>query len=62
MDKIIIEIESMLKRYDDDERVDFRRITSGDKVLFTFSNGFFMVVDGMITKEEIEEYIEAAIK
>ncbi|MBD3255971.1 MAG: hypothetical protein GF383_12825 [Candidatus Lokiarchaeota archaeon] len=50
-----------LRRYDDDERIDFRRIKSQDKVIFVHHNGFLAVVEGNTIEAEIEELIKLAI-
>jgi len=50
-----------LKRFDDDERVDFNRIANLEKVIFIHKNGFFAVVQQM-RSSELKQYIEKAIK
>ena len=50
-----------IKRYDDDERVDFSRISHYEKVVFSHPKGFFVSVEQM-TEDELEQYIKGAIK
>lgn len=49
-----------LKRYDDDDRVDFTRIWGLEKVIFSHKNGFFAAVARM-SESELMNYIEKAI-
>ena len=50
-----------IKRYDDDERVDFTRISHYEKVVYSHPKGFFVSVEQM-TEDELEQYIKGAIK
>ncbi len=50
-----------LRRYDDDERVNFSRISNYDKVVYSHPAGFFISVEQM-TKDQLEQYIKDAIK
>ena len=50
-----------IKRYDDDERVDFTRISHYEKVVYSHPKGFFVSVEQM-TDDELEQYIKGAIK
>jgi hypothetical protein len=50
-----------LRRYDDDERVDFTRIAHYEKVVYSHPQGFFISVE-QITEDELEQYIKGAIK
>ncbi len=49
-------------RYDDDERVDFRRIADYEHVIFSHSNGFFAVLEGQIDEHTIISYVKDAIR
>ena len=51
----------VIKRYDDDERVDFTRISHYEKVVYSHPKGFFVSVEQM-TEDELEQYIKGAIK
>jgi len=50
-----------LRRYDDDERVDFSRISHYEKVVYSHPKGFFISVKQM-TEDQLERYIKGAIK
>ncbi len=50
-----------LKRFDNDERVDFSRISNYDKVVYSHPKGFFISVEQM-TEDQLEQYIKDAIK
>ena len=50
-----------LRRYDDDERVDFSRISHYEKVVYSHPKGFFISVKQM-TEDQLEQYIKGAIK
>jgi len=50
-----------LRRYDDDERVDFSRISHYEKVVYSHPKGFFISVEQM-TEKQLEQYITDAIK
>ena len=49
-----------LKRYDNDERVDFSRISHYEKVVYSHPKGFFISVAQML-EDELEHYIYRAI-
>ena len=50
-----------IRRFDDDERVDFSRISNYDKVVYSHPKGFFISVRQM-TEDQLERYIKDAIK
>lgn len=50
-----------LRRHDDDERVDFSRISQYEKVVYSHPNGFFLSMK-RVTEEQLEQYIKDAIK
>ncbi len=50
-----------LRRHDDDNRVDFTRISKHEKVLFAHLHGFFASLEPM-SDYELEQYIKDAIK
>ncbi|MBN1800557.1 MAG: MYG1 family protein [Candidatus Lokiarchaeota archaeon] len=50
----------VLKRYDDDSRIDFTRLAGKDKILFAHKNGF-MVATAPLSEQEIEKYLALAI-
>ena len=50
-----------LKSFDNDERVDFSRISNYDKVVYSHPKGFFISVEQM-TEDQLEQYIKGAIK
>jgi hypothetical protein len=50
-----------LKRFDDDERVDFSRISHYEKVVYSHPKGFFVSVRQM-TEDQLVQYIKGAIK
>ncbi len=51
-----------VKRYDNDERVDFMRIANRKGVIFTHPNGFFAVMENNISDNDLEQYIKDAIE
>ena len=50
-----------IKRFEDDERVDFTRISHYDKVVYSHPKGFFISVEQML-EDQLEQYIKDAIK
>ncbi len=50
-----------LKRFNDDNRVDFRRIKDYEKVVYVHHNGFFAVIEN-ICDDKLAVYIEDSIK
>lgn len=50
-----------LKRFMDDERVDFRRLSDCKEVVYVHPKGFFASVKAM-SDDELEQYIERAIQ
>jgi len=50
-----------IRRYDDDERVDFSKISNYDKVVYSHPKGFFISVEQM-TEDQLVQYIKDAIK
>jgi len=50
-----------IRRYDNDERVDFSRISHYEKVVYSHPKGFFISVEQM-TEDQLERYIKDAIK
>ena len=50
-----------IKRFVDDERVDFTRISHYEKVVFPHPEGFFISVEQM-AEDELEQYIKGAIE
>jgi len=50
-----------IKRFNDDKRVDFSRISHYEKVIYSHPKGFFISVKQM-TEDELEQYIKGAIK
>ena len=50
-----------IKRFYDDKRVDFSRISHYEKVIYSHPKGFFISVKQM-TEDELEQYIKGAIK
>ncbi|MHA1456670.1 MAG: hypothetical protein ACTSR5_11925 [Promethearchaeota archaeon] len=50
-----------LRRYDDDGRVDFSKISHYEKVVYSHPSGFFISVKQM-TEDQLEQYIKDAIK
>jgi len=50
-----------LRRYEDDKRVDFSRISNYDKVVFAHPKGFFISLEPM-PDSELDRYIGDAIK
>lgn len=50
-----------LRRYDDDERVDFSRISHYEKVVYSHPKGFFISVRQMI-EDQLVQYIKDSIK
>jgi len=50
-----------IKRYHDDERVDFSRISHYEKVVYSHPKGFFISVRQM-TEDQLVQYIKDAIK
>lgn len=53
-----------VKRFDDDRRVDFRKLPTHDKkkIEFVHPSGFFAVFKNMSSEYELEQYIKGAIK
>lgn len=49
-----------IRKYNNDERVDFSRIANNDKVLYVHPNGFFISLKKM-SEDELEQYIKDAI-
>lgn len=49
-----------IRRYDNDERVDFSRIANHDKVVYVHPKGFFISVEQM-PEDQLEQYIKDAI-
>ena len=49
-----------LKRFDNDERVDFSRISNYEKVVYSHPQGFFISVEQM-TEDQLEQYIRDSI-
>ena len=50
-----------IKRFDNDKRVDFSRISHYKKVIYSHPKGFFISVEKM-TQDHLEQYIKDAIK
>lgn len=49
-----------LKRFDNDERVDFSRISNYEKVVYSHPQGFFISVEQM-TEDQLEQYVRDSI-
>ena len=50
-----------LRRYDNDERVDFSRISHYEKVVYSHPKGFFLSMK-QVTEDQLVQYIKDAIK
>ncbi len=50
-----------LRKYNNDDRVDFLNISQYDKVIFAHPKGFFISVEPM-SDNELEKYIDDSIK
>ena len=49
-----------IRKYDNDERVDFSRLSNYDKVVYSHPKGFFISVEQM-TENQLEQYIKDAM-